>query len=403
MQTTGQAGPQRLPGISHVIAVGSGKGGVGKSTVAVNLALALRDRGAAVGLVDADILGPSVPVMLGLPAGAPPEVTEDGRVVPAERHGLKVISMGMLTGDDNPAILRGPMVGKYLSMFVAGVVWGQLDYLIVDLPPGTGDIQLSLAQSVPLSGAVIVTTPQLVSLKIARRGLRMFEAVKVPVLGLIENMSTFTCPNCGHATDVFSHGGGERMARELGVPFLGAIPLDADIVEGGDTGRPIVLDRPASAAAGAYRALAERVAGAMAGTSAPAVGAFTWTWADDEGAPAWSDAAPAASGGAATPAGIRKRDARTLQIRWEDGVVQDFDVRDLRLACRCALCVHETSGAPLLDPATVRLDVAPRALSSIGNYAVGVAWSDGHGSGIYAYDALRALGERAAAVSSENV
>jgi len=243
------AGPEKLPGIRHVIAVGSGKGGVGKSTVSVNLAFALQQLGGRIGLVDADVLGPSIPVMLGLSTGQPPAVAADQKIIPADRHGLKAISMGMLTGDDNPAIMRGPMVSKYLKMFIDSVQWGPLDYLIIDLPPGTGDTQLTLAQSVPLSGAVIVTTPQDVSLKIARRGLRMFETVHVSILGIIENMSTFTCPHCGKGTDVFRRGGGERMSRQLGVPFLGTIPLDADIVTGGDEGRPIVLEKPTSFAA----------------------------------------------------------------------------------------------------------------------------------------------------------
>ena len=250
------AGPEKLPGIRHVIAVGSGKGGVGKSTVSVNLAFALQQLGGRIGLVDADVLGPSIPVMLGLPTGQPPALAGDQKIIPADRHGLKAISMGMLTGDDEPAILRGPMVSKYLEMFIGSVQWGHLDYLIIDLPPGTGDTQLTLAQSFPLSGAVIVTTPQDVSLKIARRGLRMFETVHVSILGIIENMSTFTCPHCGKGTDVFRRGGGERLSRQLGVPFLGAIPLDADIVTGGDEGRPIVLEKPTSFAAQAYLAIA---------------------------------------------------------------------------------------------------------------------------------------------------
>ena len=252
---------EQLPGIRHLIAVASGKGGVGKSTVSVNLALALQQVGGRIGLMDADVFGPSIPGMLGLPTGQQPEATPDRKLVPPERHGLKTISMGMLREDDDPAILRGPMVGKYLSLFVGSVQWGQLDALILDLPPGTGDTQLTLAQSFPLSGAVIVTTPQDVSLKVARRGLRMFETLHVPILGIIENMSTFTCPHCGRDTDIFRHDGGERMSQELGVPFLGAIPLDADIVTGGDEGRPIVVDKPNSVAAQAYRAIAAELAG----------------------------------------------------------------------------------------------------------------------------------------------
>src|SRR5450756_884367 len=281
------AGPEKLPGIRHVIAVGSGKGGVGKSTVSVNLAFALQQMGSWIGLMDADILGPSIPGMLGLPVGQPPTTNPDGKIVPADRHNLKVMSMGMLTGDDNPAILRGPMVGKYLKMFIGTVQWGRLDYLILDLPPGTGDTQLTLAQSYPLSGAIIVTTPQDVSLKIARRGLRMFETVHVPILGIIENMSTFTCPHCGKDTDVFRRGGGERMSGQLGVPFLGAIPLDADVVTGGDEGRPIVVDKPKSVTAQAYAAIAAALAEQLHAAPSIVLKSFAWRWDSNEGAPSW--------------------------------------------------------------------------------------------------------------------
>lgn len=203
-------GPEKLPGIRHIIAVGSGKGGVGKSTVSTNLALALQQTGANVGLVDADILGPSICGMLGINTSGQPAMTAEGKMIPAQRFGLKVVSMAMFTGDDTPAVLRGPMVTKYLRLFTAGVEWGNLDYLILDLPPGTGDTQLTIAQSTPLSGVVIVTTPQAVSLKIARRGLRMFQKVHVPILGIVENMRTFTCPHCGETTDIFRHGGGHQ-------------------------------------------------------------------------------------------------------------------------------------------------------------------------------------------------
>jgi ATP-binding protein involved in chromosome partitioning len=392
-----------LPGIRHLIAVGSGKGGVGKSTVAVNLALSLKQFGASIGLVDADILGPSIPGMLGLPTGQPPRMTPDGKIPPAERHGLQAVSMGLLTGDDNPAILRGPMVSKYLRMLIENVLWGTLDYLILDLPPGTGDTQLTLAQSFPLTGAVIVTTPQDVSLKIARRGLRMFEKVNVPILGIIENMSTFTCPHCGKGTDIFSHGGGERMSRELGVPFLGAIPLDAEIVTGGDDGHPIVLEKPNSVAARAYLAIAAELTGQLHGQPAAALKPFTWTWETGEGQPLWVEASVRPEGSPTTAIGCRRRDERTISILWEDGHRQDFDVRDLRLACRCALCIEEMSGRPLLDPKTVRPDVAPRTISSVGNYAITVNWNDGHSTGIYSFTALRELGERSATGVVEDV
>jgi ATP-binding protein involved in chromosome partitioning len=395
--------PEKLPGIRHVIAVGSGKGGVGKSTVSVNLAFALQQIGGRIGLVDADILGPSIPGMLGLPVGQPPAITPDRKIVPADRHKLKVMSMGLLTGDDNPAILRGPMVGKYLNMFIGTVQWGHLDCLLLDLPPGTGDTQLTLAQSYPLSGAIIVTTPQDVSLKIARRGLRMFETVHVPILGIIENMSTFTCPHCGKGTDVFRSGGGERMSRELGVPFLGAIPLDADIVMGGDKGRPIVLEKPNSVAAMAYLAIAKELAGRLQGLATAGPKPFAWTWDTGEGEPTWLESAIRPSGSRTTAIGFRRRDPRTLSVLWEDGQRNNFDVRDLRLACRCALCVEELSGRPLLDPKSVRPDVTPRTITSVGNYAIQVNWSDGHSTGIYSFESLRAFGERGAARVVEDV
>ena len=397
------SGPGKLPGIRHVIAVGSAKGGVGKSTVSVNLAFALQEAGGRIGLVDADILGPSIPGMLGLPTGQPPAMTPDQKIVPVDRHNLKVVSMGMLNGDDSPAILRGPMVSKYLRMFISNVQWGNLDYLILDLPPGTGDTQLTLAQSFPLSGAVIVTTPQDVSLKIARRGLRMFETVHVPILGIIENMSTFTCPHCGKGTDIFRRGGGERMSRELGVPFLGAIPLDAEIVESGDTGRPIMLEKPNSVAAQAYLAIAMELADRLQGLPTTALKVFAWNWETNEGEPAWVEGGVRTSGSPTTAIGFRRRDARTLSVLWEDGHKNDFDVRDLRLACRCAMCVEEMSGRALLDPKSVRPDVTPRRITSVGNYAIQFIWNDGHSTGIYSFENLRTLGERGAAGVVENV
>ena len=398
-----QVGPEKLPGIRHIVAIGSGKGGVGKSTVSVNLALVLQRLGGRIGLVDADILGPSVPGMLGVPTDQPPTATPDGKAIPPERFGIKTMSMGMFTGDDTPAVLRGPMVGKYLRLLIGGAQWGDLDYLFLDLPPGTGDTQLTLAQSLTLSGAVIVTTPQDVSLKIARRGLRMFEKVQVPILGIVENMSTFTCPHCGESTDIFRRGGGERMSRELGVPFLGAIPLDADVVTGGDTGRPIVIEKPQSVVAQAYTAIATALAAQLEAAQATMLKAFAWKWESQDGAPSWLESAIRPSGSRIMAIGFRQRDARTLCVLWEDGHRDDFDVRDLRLACHCALCIEEMSGRKLLDPKTVRPDVSPRLISSIGNYAIGIDWSDGHNSGIYSFRHLRSLGERAAGKSVEDV
>jgi len=400
MQTTNH---EKLLGIRHIIAVGSGKGGVGKSTVSVNLAFALQQMGYRIGLMDADVLGPTIPGMLGLPTGQPPATSVNQKMVPAERYGLKTISMGMLTGDDNPAILRGPMVGKYLKMFVSSVEWGQLDYLILDLPPGTGDTQLTLAQSVPLSGAIIVTTPQDVSLKIARRGLRMFQTVRTPILGIIENMSTFTCPHCGNGTDIFHGGGGERMSLELGIPFLGTIPLDPDIVACGDQGRPLVLEKPNSLATKVYLAIATELDGQLLALSTAVLKPFAWTWESSAGAPPWMESAVRPSASRTTAIGFLRRDARTLSVLWEDGHRNDFDVRDLRLNCHCALCRDEMSGRPLLNPKSVRADIIPRTISSVGNYAIQITWSDGHNTGIDTFTHLRALGESGASEVSEDV
>ena len=274
---------------------------------------------------------------------------------------------------------------------------------MLDLPPGTGDTQLSLAQNFPLSGVIIVTTPQDVSLKIARRGLRMFERVQVPILGVIENMSGFTCPHCGKTTDVFRRGGGEQLSHDVGVPYLGAIPLDPDVVASGDSGRPIVIDKPDSNVAKVYAAIAMQLADRLRGTPATVLKPFRWTWDNNQGAPVWMEGLASPSGARTTPSGLRRLNVRTLSVLWADGRCDDFDVRDLRLACHCALCIQEMSGRKLLDPRRVGLDVSPNVITSIGNYAIGVEWSDGHSSGIYAFDYLRTLGERPANAAAEHV
>ncbi len=243
--------------IRNIVAVASGKGGVGKSTVAVNLAIALAQEGAAVGLLDADIYGPNVPLMMGVRALPPPA---GGKVVPAEAYGVRVMSIGFLVPPDQPVIWRGPMLHTALRQFLADVLWGELDYLIVDMPPGTGDVQLSLAQHTSLSGGVIVTTPQDVALADARKGLATFQKLEVPVLGIIENMSYFVAPDTGKRYHIFGSGGGRRYAEEIGVPFLGEVPIDPRIAEGGDTGTPILVAAPESEAAQALRDVARQVA-----------------------------------------------------------------------------------------------------------------------------------------------
>ena len=256
-QANSGSGPT-LEGVKNIIAVASGKGGVGKSTVAINLALALNAAGASVGLVDADVYGPSMAMMFGV--SGQPEMGPNNRIIPLEGHGVKVISMAFLSDADRPVIWRGPMVHQLIRQFTADVEWGELDYLVVDLPPGTGDAHLSMSQVVSMSGAVIVTTPQNVSLIDARKGLRMFEQLKVPVLGIVENMSYFICPNCEERHEIFSHGGGRKTAEEIGVDFLGEIPIDPAVVKGGDEGQPIVLASPESPAAVAFTELAGQVA-----------------------------------------------------------------------------------------------------------------------------------------------
>ena len=252
--------PVQYPGLGNIIAVSSGKGGVGKSTVAVNLAVALALRGARVGLMDADVYVPNVPRMMGV--NAPPPVVNE-KIIPLEAHGVKVISLGFLIERDQPAIWRGPIVMKIVTQFLRDVKWGELDTLVVDMPPGTGDAQLSLVQATQVRGAIIVTTPQEVSIGDALRGAKMFMRVGVPVLGIVENMSWFECPHCGKPTPIFGSGGGQKLADELELPLLGQIPLYPRVLEGGDTGRPIVIQDPESGAAKALDALAVKIASTL--------------------------------------------------------------------------------------------------------------------------------------------
>jgi ATP-binding protein involved in chromosome partitioning len=248
--------PMALPGVSKIVAIGSGKGGVGKTTVAVNLAIALSKLGKRVGLIDADIYGPNVPLMM----GSNQQPTVNGQMIsPNITHGIKTISIGYISPGDKPLIMRGPMLHQIIRQFLQQVEWGELDYLIVDLPPGTGDVVISLVQTVPLTGAVVVSTPSDVSLEDARKALEMFAQVNVEVLGIVENMSHFTCPHCQHEIDIFSRGGAERMAKQFNVPFLGSIELVPAIREGGDRGLPVALAGPKSPQAAEFYAAAEKL------------------------------------------------------------------------------------------------------------------------------------------------
>jgi ATP-binding protein involved in chromosome partitioning len=247
-----------LAGVRNIIAVASGKGGVGKSTTAVHLAVALGQSGASVGLMDADIYGPSIPIMLATKER--PRVSPEKKLVPPTSYGLKIMSMGFLSQGSEAVIWRGPMVSNMISQFLGAVDWGELDYLVIDLPPGTGDAQLTLTQQAPITGAVIVTTPQAVSLIDARKGLRMFQQVNVPVLGIVENMSYFVCPGCGERAEIFGTGGGRKVAEEFGVPLLGQIPIDPAVVKGGDSGKPMLIEHPSSPVSEAAREFAGNVA-----------------------------------------------------------------------------------------------------------------------------------------------
>jgi len=349
--------------IQSMIAVASGKGGVGKSTVAANLAVALQRTGATVGLCDADVYGPSQGTMFGVHDR--PEADEQRRLIPVEAHGVKLMSMGLLTSKETPVIWRGPMATKLIQQFMAGVAWGALDYMIIDLPPGTGDVQLTLTQSVPLTGAVIVTTPQDVARSIAEKGLRMFEPVQVPVLGIIENMSYFECSHCHERTHIFSKGGGQKIATELGLPFLGEIPIEPEVVVAGDEGEPIVVRNPEAAASRAYLDIAKRLAAAVSVVKYE-------------------------SGSSMKPREIGEGEGK-LRIVWADGHDSRYPFELLRNNCPCAVCVDEWTGKRkhlmlLLPPGFRPLDVKP-----VGNYAIKIAWSDGHDSGIYSFSTLREL------------
>lgn len=258
-----------LSSVKHIIAVASGKGGVGKSTTSVNLALALAKQGAKVGMVDADVYGPSLPMMLGVSDGTRPEVLEQKFFVPVEAQGIKSMSMGYLATEQTPMVWRGPMASGALLQILTQTMWGDLDYLVVDMPPGTGDIQLTLAQKAQLSGAVIVTTPQDIALLDARKAIEMFRKVNIPILGIVENMAVHSCSQCGHQEHIFGEGGGQKVAAEYGTEVLGALPLSLDIREQSDSGKPPVMSDPTGTAATAYGQIASKVAAILADKASP--------------------------------------------------------------------------------------------------------------------------------------
>jgi ATP-binding protein involved in chromosome partitioning len=354
-----------LEGIKNIIAIASGKGGVGKSTIAANLAFALRESGFKVGLMDADIYGPSQPGMLG--AELEPPAVSNGQLKPSNRHGLSFISMGLFLGDGGPVIWRAPIAMKMIQQFLSNVLWGELDFLLIDLPPGTGDVQLTLAQQARLSGAIIVTTPQDVALGVARKGLRMFTQVNVPILGVIENMGSFVCPHCNKETAIFSAGGGRKLADEAEVAYLGSIPLDPEIMQSGESGLPILAKNPSSVAAQSYAKLAKDIMVRIEEMKS--------------------------SGNMLEPEELELNAKNELIIIWPGGHKSIYTPYQLRTNCRCASCIDEYTGQKTLDNSRVPLDIRIQGVNPVGRYAVAINFSDGHNTGIYTFKRLRELCE----------
>ncbi len=353
-----------LDSIKNIVAIASGKGGVGKSTVAVNMAVALAKSGASVGLLDADIYGPSQVGMLGS-QGAEPNIG-DNVLHPTNKYGIKFVSMGLLADDNTPVVWRAPMAMKMIHQFLANVTWGELDYLLVDLPPGTGDVQLTLAQQAQLSGAVIVTTPQDVALNVARKGLRMFEQVNVPIIGIVENMSGFVCGHCNKETAIFDQGGGKRMAEEIGVPFLGSLPLDPAIMMSGNDGTPVLEDGNDSLAAKSFLDLTDNFKDQLGRVAAQSSN---------------------------SPTSYERGDDGQLHLEWQNGATDKLEPYLLRLSCPCAMCVDENTGKRILDPKQILLDVGIGDVQPVGKYAIALNFSDGHNTGIYKWDYLRQLAQ----------
>ncbi|HUO58474.1 MAG TPA: P-loop NTPase [bacterium] len=359
-----------MPSVKNLIAVASGKGGVGKSTVSTNLALALAKTGAAVGLMDADVYGPSIPRMLGVLGKQPDTDPLTKKMIPFEKHGIKFMSVGMLQQESDTALIwRGPMASKLVQQFLGGVEWGELDYLLIDLPPGTGDIQLTLTQSVPLAGAIIVTTPQDVARTITQKGLRMFQQLQVPIIGIVENMSGFVCGHCHEVTPIFKKGGGKKMSEELMVPFLGEVPLEPIIAADGDYGIPTVAAHPDTLSGKAYDSMARQMAAQLSIINA------------------------ATAKVTARPKEVNTQDPSVTTITWEDDKVMRYPNRYLRSMCPCAQCVDELTGQRIIKIDSIDPEVRIVGVAPVGRYALHFQWSDGHGTGLYSFDTLRQLGE----------
>lgn len=347
--------------VKHIIAVASGKGGVGKSTVTTNLAHSLKKLGFKVGLMDADLYGPSQPGLLGSddkPTG------QDGFIIPVNKNGLKFISIGVMNPSGKAMIVRAPIAIKAISQFLSGVVWGELDFLLIDMPPGTGDIQLTIAQQAKLAGAVIVTTPQRVASEIAKKGLEMFETVNVPILGVIENMSGFTCSHCNEVTHPFKTGGGEEMAKTVKVPFLGQLPLDPEIMMSGDEGTNLIDEKPASHAAQSFQLIARKMLDNLESAQVEAQ---------------------------KYEAEKIETNETIIRVTWKDGTASEVDAYTLRTQCPCANCVDENTGKRTLKVEQVPLTIKAQNIRVVGRYGISVQFSDGHNTGIYKFTSIKSI------------
>lgn len=352
-----------IPGVKCVVPIASGKGGVGKSTVSANLALALAKTGAKVGLMDADVYGPSIPTILGI---TEKPIQQNNRLIPVEKFGIKVISMGFFVPANDAVIWRGPMLHKMVQDFLGVVDWGELDYLLVDLPPGTGDIQLSLCQTIPLTGAVIVSTPQDVAWNVAQKAIVMFDKLNAPILGIIENMSHYICSHCGTRDNIFGTGGAKRAAQTMGISFLGEVPVETAIRLTADEGDPVVHSQPESASAKGFVQIAKNLSLQIK---------MRAERGDDKKIPLKIGAPGLAS----------------LEILWNDGKNSIYPVRDLRFACPCAACVNELTGEKMLKLESIPQNILIKGIYPVGRYALQLVWSDGHSTGLYGYEYLRKL------------
>lgn len=378
-----------LEKVGSIIAVHSAKGGVGKSTVTVNLACALAAKGARVGMLDADVHGPSGAMMMGTGEWPDPGPVENS-IQPIKAHGVSFISIANMTTRETPLIWRGPMVSSVIGQLLSNVWWGELDYLFIDMPPGTGDAQLTLAQTVPLTGAIIVSTPQELALEDTLRGIRGFGRVNVPILGMIENMSWFTCDGCDTKTFPFGEEGAVVLAQEAGIDLLGRLPLEPHICQGGDTGKPFTVAHPNSTSSRAMNGIVSFIVEKLEDMrSTPTSFDLTWREMGWNERVAQAPEVDTSAGGEL--AAIWQVSFDELGVLWADGTQNVLPVRALRLACPCARCVDEMTGKPLLDPETVPANITLKEVKSVGRYALMPVFSDDHRSGLFHFERLRKI------------